>query len=71
MKRMYNILGVDKKPLVFLFTEAQIAQEGFLEYINNILTVGMIPSLFNDEEKDAITGNVRNDAVAAGYGITK
>lgn len=68
---MYNILGVDQKPLVFLFTEAQIAQEGFLEYINNVLTIGMIPALFNDDEKDQITGNVRAAAREAGYGITK
>lgn len=71
LKKMYNILGVENKPIVFLFTEAQIAQEGFLEYINNILTIGVIPALFSDEEKDAITGNCRAQAQEAGYGVTK
>lgn len=71
LKKMFNILGVDNKNLVFLFTEAQIAKEGFLEYVNNVLAIGMVPALFNDEEKDAITGNCRAAAKEAGFGITK
>lgn len=39
--------------------------------INNILMVGMVPALFTDEEKDGIIGQVRNAAIAEGYGITK
>ena len=35
-----------KRPMTFLFTDAHVVQEGFLEYINNILTVGMVFSLF-------------------------
>jgi dynein heavy chain len=49
----------------------QIAEEGFLEFINNILTVGIVPALFNDEEKDTIIGNCRNAAKDAGYPISK
>jgi len=33
--------------------------EGFLEYINNILTVGMVPALFGDDEKEPLVGVVR------------
>jgi dynein heavy chain len=29
-------------------------QEGFLEYVNNILTVGMVPALFADDEKEPL-----------------
>ena len=32
---------------------------GFLELINNMLTTGMVPALFADEEREAIIGNVR------------
>jgi len=49
----------------------QIAEEGFLEFINNILTVGIVPALFNDEEKDTIIDNCRNAAKDAGYPISK
>ncbi|KPJ14719.1 Dynein heavy chain 10, axonemal [Papilio machaon] len=63
MKRLYNQLGVDGKPTVFLFTAAQILEEGFLEFINNILMIGMIPALFGDDEKDAIINALRNESL--------
>lgn len=44
---------------------------GFLEVINNMLTIGMVPALFTDEEKDGITGQVRNAAKEEGYGLSK
>jgi len=31
---------------------------GFLELINNMLTSGMVPALYNDEEKEQIIGQV-------------
>jgi dynein heavy chain len=37
-----------------LFTDAHVAEEGFLELINNILTIGMVPALFPEEEKDGL-----------------
>ena len=39
--------------------------------INNMLTIGMIPSLFTDEEKDEVINKVRNAAKAEGFGVTK
>lgn len=71
LKKLFNVLGVDRKKTVFLFTAAQIAEEGFLEFINNILMIGIIPSLFTDEDKDQIVGQCRNASRDAGYGITK
>ena len=35
-----------------------MAQEGFLELINNMLTSGMVPALFPDDEKETIIGQV-------------
>ncbi|CAG9765840.1 unnamed protein product [Ceutorhynchus assimilis] len=71
LKTLYNQLGVDKQPTVFFFTAAQIVEEGFLEFINNILMIGYVPSLFTDDEKEQITGQCRPAAVEAGYGISK
>ena len=31
---------------------------GFLELINNMLTSGMVPALYNDEEKEQVIGQV-------------
>ncbi|KAF9424735.1 hypothetical protein HW555_000036 [Spodoptera exigua] len=71
MKRLYNALGCENKKTVFLFTAAQIIEEGFLEFINNILMIGMIPALFDDDEKDGIINTVRAASAEAGYGVGK
>lgn len=39
---------------MFLFTDAHVADEGFLELINNMLTSGMVPALYDDSEKDGL-----------------
>ena len=44
------------KPQTFLFTDSHVAEEGFLELVNNILTIGMVPGLFPEEEKDGLIG---------------
>ena len=44
---------------MFLFTDAHVANESFLELINNMLTSGMIPALYEDAEKDALIGGIR------------
>lgn len=49
LKQIYT--SVVKKPITFLFTDAHVVEEGFLELINNMLTIGMVPSLFAKDEK--------------------
>ncbi|XP_070572584.1 dynein axonemal heavy chain 10-like isoform X2 [Ptychodera flava] len=68
LKILYNKLGLERKKMVFLFTDAHVAQEGFLELINNMLTSGMVPALFPDDEKEAIVGQVRDEAAKLGIG---
>ncbi|CRL07346.1 CLUMA_CG020322, isoform A [Clunio marinus] len=69
LKILFNNLMT--KSTIFLFSSAQIAEEGFLEFINNILTIGTVPALFTDEEKDTIIGNCRDAAKEAGYSVSK
>ena len=71
LKKLFNQIGVERKPTVFLFSASQIAEEGFLEIINNILAVGMTPALFTDEERDGIINSVRGFAKDAGFGVGK
>ncbi|EDV92648.1 GH18884 [Drosophila grimshawi] len=71
LKALYNIAGVRRKKVVFLFTTAQIAEESFLELINNILTVGQVPALFSDEDKDGIVNQVRKFAEEEGLSASK
>lgn len=71
LKILYGILGVENKPVVFLFTDAHVVDEGFLELINNMLTSGMVPALFKEEEKDGMISQVRDAVVASGMVDTK
>ena len=40
LKKLYAMLGAENKRVVFLFTDSHVADEGFLELINNMLTSG-------------------------------
>ncbi|TPX78384.1 hypothetical protein CcCBS67573_g00352 [Chytriomyces confervae] len=70
LKGLYNMLAAGKKT-VFMFTDAHVVQEGFLELINNMLTSGMVPALFEDDEKEILLGSVRDEVTKLGLSQTK
>lgn len=59
LQNLYKEVVVNKR--TFLFTDGHVAQEGFLELINNILTIGIVPGLFADEEKDGLMSPLDNE----------
>ena len=69
LKGLYKMLL--EGPVVFLFTDAHVLEEGFLELINNMLTTGMVPALFENDEKDMMCGSLRDEAKALGLVGTK
>lgn len=44
---------------------------GFLEFVNNMLALGAIPSLFSEEEREALLAEIQNEATQAGCKNTK
>lgn len=64
LKELYKLLGTEE--VVFLFTDAHVVEEGFLEFINNMLTTGMVPALYEQDEKDALCNTVRTACRHAG-----
>eukprot|EP00762_Andalucia_godoyi_P000483 ANDGO_03248.mRNA.1 Dynein gamma chain len=62
LQRLYKTTGVEGKPVTFLFTDNEIKDESFLEYVNNILSSGEIAGLFPKEELDAIVNELRDVA---------
>mmetsp|Transcript_25191 Transcript_25191/g.84661 ORF Transcript_25191/g.84661 Transcript_25191/m.84661 type:complete len:4540 (+) Transcript_25191:178-13797(+) len=64
LKRLYTELG--ESEVVFLFTDAHVAEEGFLEFINNMLTTGMVPALYEQDERDALCNSVRREVKEKG-----
>ncbi|XP_051831868.1 dynein axonemal heavy chain 10 [Antechinus flavipes] len=71
LKNLYIKLGIENKLMIFLFTDAHVAEEGFLELINNMLTSGIVPALFPDDEKDSILSQIGQEAAKAGVGLAK
>eukprot|EP00892_Ulva_mutabilis_P000668 jgi/Ulvmu1/10601/UM065_0057.1 len=71
LKELYDQLGRENKSTVFLFTDSHVADEGFLELINNMLTSGMVPALYDDAEKDTCTNSVRDEVAELGLPETK
>lgn len=59
IKELYRIAGLKGKKVCFIFTDADIKDESFLEYINQMLMTGEISGLFPKDEIDAILGDIR------------
>eukprot|EP00792_Barthelona_sp_PAP020_P009037 TRINITY_DN3265_c0_g2_i1.p1 TRINITY_DN3265_c0_g2~~TRINITY_DN3265_c0_g2_i1.p1 ORF type:complete len:4670 (+),score=1289.10 TRINITY_DN3265_c0_g2_i1:29-14038(+) len=54
MRNLYKKCGLEAKPTVFLLSDAQVTEEIFFEDINNILSNGQIPQLFEGDELMAL-----------------
>ncbi|GAB0094127.1 Dynein heavy chain [Sergentomyia squamirostris] len=57
LKRLYHQLAKEGRKTVFMLTEDELLDDTFLEHIHNILTIGCMPTLFTDEEKNHLIGS--------------
>lgn len=68
---LYMKAGIKNMGMVFLMTDAQVADEKFLVLINDLLASGEIPDLFPDDEIENIINGIRNEVKGVGIEDTR
>jgi dynein heavy chain len=71
LRAMFVRAGEKDEGLLFLLTEAQITNERFLVFINDLLSSGDVPELFTQDDRDAIVNNIRLAVKTAGIEDTR
>jgi len=59
IKAMYKLAGFKGQKVAFIFTDAEVKDEAFLEYINQVLMTGAVDGLFPRDELDQIVSDIR------------
>ncbi len=63
IRSLYKLCGQKGEKITFLFTEAEIKDEAFMEVINAILTTGEVPNLIPKDELQIMASELRPFAV--------
>ncbi|KAJ1529234.1 hypothetical protein ONE63_006036 [Megalurothrips usitatus] len=71
VKQLLLKAGLHMKEVVFLFSDTQIKSESFLEDLNNVLSSGDVPNIYEAEELDKIYQLMRGVVTDQGLQATR
>lgn len=66
IKTLVMKAGINNKPTIFLFSDAQIKEEAFIEDVNALLNSGDLPNLLQTEDKSVILEKMTTAAKQSG-----
>ncbi|GET87016.1 dynein heavy chain, putative [Leishmania tarentolae] len=66
MQELYRKCGVRGYPFAFIITDTQIVSVDMLVYLNDMLSSGNVPELFNQDEREGIIASLTNEVKASG-----
>eukprot|EP00937_MAST-01D_sp_MAST-1D-sp2_P001010 g1010.t1 len=69
LRTLYEVAGQQRRQTVFLFTEAEIKDEMFLEVLNSVLMTGEVAGLFSKEELLGMAADLAKPFRAARPGL--
>lgn len=70
LKEMYEFAaykGKDKLKTVFVFSDNDVVHESFLEDVNNMLSAGVVPNIYNGDELAKIREDMKREYKKAGH----
>eukprot|EP01029_Cantina_marsupialis_P005375 TRINITY_DN157_c1_g2_i1.p1 TRINITY_DN157_c1_g2~~TRINITY_DN157_c1_g2_i1.p1 ORF type:complete len:3733 (+),score=1529.44 TRINITY_DN157_c1_g2_i1:1436-11200(+) len=59
LRELYKTAGHQRQPVTFIFTDSEIKDENFLEYLNSILMTGEVAGLFAKDEMLAMCADLQ------------
>jgi len=66
VQEVYRKCGLKGYPFAFIMTDSQIVNQDMLVYLNDMLSSGNVPELFNQDERDGVNGSIQNEVKASG-----
>jgi dynein heavy chain len=67
VQEIYRRSGIKSQLYAFIITDSQIVSMDMLVYLNDMLSSGNVPDLFNQEERDGVIGSIMNEVKASGH----